>query len=119
MIKKLERSSGKVYGVEVSGTLTVEEYREYEPEIEAIIEKEGNINVLVIVKDLPSVGIREVIEDFRFAMKHWGDWNRIAIVGEMKALNIVAKIENLFIKGQERYYDISQLEEAWKWVEEK
>jgi hypothetical protein len=119
MIKKLERSSGKVYGVEVSGALTVEEYRKYEPELEAIIEKEGKINVLVIVKDLPSVGMREVVEDFRFAIKHWGAWDRIAIVGEMKALNIVAKIENLFIKGEERYYDISQLEEAWKWVEEK
>ena len=41
MIKKLAESSGKVVGYKAVGTITASDYMTLEPEVKALVEKEG------------------------------------------------------------------------------
>jgi hypothetical protein len=47
MFEKLADSSGNVIGYKAIGTITASDYQKMEPEVKALVEKEGNIHLLI------------------------------------------------------------------------
>lgn len=118
MIRKMERSSGRNIGLEVSGKVALEQFEALLPEIEAAIHTHGTINLLCLVENMSGYGIKEFVADCKFAIKYWNNIAKVAIVGDSNWWALGAKIDNLFTKWEERFFDSGKLEEAWKWIEE-
>lgn len=117
MIEKMERSKGKVFGVSADGEISLEQFEQLLPEIEELIRQHGKINLLFLIKSMKGYGLKEFVADIKFAVKHWNDVEKVAIVSEKHWWAAAAKIDNLFTKWEERFFDASELEQAWEWVE--
>jgi hypothetical protein len=55
-------------------------------------------------------------EDVKFLLKNLKHFDKMAVVGDKHWLEILIKADGLIFG--EKYFDISELEAAWKYVEE-
>jgi hypothetical protein len=116
MIKRLKESSKEVLGIKLSGKLTDDEYKRFVTEVEKIISDKGTIKLLMIVDYPQDFDLKAAWDDSVFWVKHINDIERIAIVGQKGWEKWLEFLEHPFIKTEVRYYNISQLQEAWDWL---
>ena len=118
MIEKLSKSSGRVVGFKLSGMLTDEDYQTLVPQLEKIIEETGALSMLMEFEDFHGWEPKAAWDDFKFAIKHGKDLERLAIVGDKAWEEWIAKLSKPFTTAEVKYYDTSQIEEAWEWLKE-
>ncbi|MCD4782244.1 MAG: STAS/SEC14 domain-containing protein [Candidatus Eremiobacteraeota bacterium] len=115
MIKILERSKGNVFGFEASGEISESDIKSVAAQMDEAVKKLGKINWLFIVKTTKYTGLRAMYEDMMWMLKNIKHFDRMAIVGDKKWEELLVKADSLIFG--EKYFDISQLEDAWKYVE--
>ncbi|MCC6821321.1 MAG: STAS/SEC14 domain-containing protein, partial [Verrucomicrobia subdivision 3 bacterium] len=54
----------------------------------------------------------------KFATQHCRDVERVALVGERKWEEWMAKVCKPFTLAKLRYFDIADIESAWQWLSE-
>ncbi|HUL51441.1 MAG TPA: STAS/SEC14 domain-containing protein [Candidatus Nitrosotalea sp.] len=118
MIKALDRGSGRVIGFQMTGKLHDEDYKQFVPIVEAAIKANGKVRMLAQFEDFHGWDLHAMWDDTVFATKHCADIERIALVGDKKWEEWMAKICKPFTKAKIRYFDASQVEAGWKWLEE-
>jgi len=118
MIKKLSESSGKIIGFTLSEKLHDDDYKQFVPEVEAVIEKEGKARLMVIFKDFHGWDAHALWDDIKFAAKHYSDVERIALVGDKKWEKWMAKVCMPFTKAKIKDFDIAEIQSAWAWIRE-
>ncbi len=116
MIQKLKESSEKVLGAKLSRKLTDNDYKEFVTEVEKIISDRGTVRLLMIVNYPQEFDLKAAWDDLIFWIKHINNIERIAIVGQKEWEKWLEFLEHPFIKTEVRYYNISQLQEAWDWL---
>ena len=82
MIETLSRSSGKVFGMRVSGKLLHQDYELFVPALEKLIEKHGSIRCLVEMIDLHGIELRALWDEIKFDVRHARQIERCAVVGD-------------------------------------
>jgi len=116
MITLLEESQGNVLGFHVSGKATGDELKEkVEPIVEDAVDKYGSVNLVVVLNDFQGYDISGFWEELKMGIKHHDNLGRVAIVGDKKWEEIVTKLARPF---DEKYFDMTELKEAWEWVEQ-
>jgi hypothetical protein len=118
MIKQLPSSSEKVVGFELSGKLHDEDYKTFVPAIDAVIAKQGKARVLAHFHDFQGWDLHAMWDDVKFATTHCTSIDRIALVGEKKWEEWMAKVCKPFTMAKVRYFDASQIGDAWAWLSE-
>ncbi len=119
MIEKIERSSGKIIGFLLSGRLHDEDYNIFVPQLESVIEQEGKTRLLAHFHDFHGWDLHAAWDDMKFALKHYGDVELIALVGEREWQEWMAKICKPFTRARVRYFDSSEIEKTWEWLREE
>ena len=117
MLKVLERSHGNVIGIEATGEITEEDIGKVAPRLDDMIEKYGKISWLFVNKTGRYKTARALYEDMMWLLKNIKKFERMAIVGETKAEELLIKIDGLVFG--ERYFDISDIDRAWEYIEGK
>ncbi len=102
--------------VKMSGKLHKGDYDEFVPGIEAIIERAGKVRFLMIMEDFHGWDMAAVWEDTKFDMKHHSDIARLAMVGDAKWEEWMAKVCRPFVGANIKYFDISELDAAREWI---
>jgi len=115
MIELLERSKGNVFGWEMTGKLTAEEIEKAAASADERIKKYGKISWLVVMKGFKYASLKAMYKDTKWLMENLKHFDRMAIVGDKTWEEIIVKADGLVFG--EKYFDISQLDEAWEWVE--
>ena len=111
---------GDVLAIRASGKLTHEDYQSFLPKLEEKIRQAGKVSLLLELDNFSGWDLKAARDDFVFGMKHMGDLERIAIVGDKsweKWMTIMAK--PFLILGSVRFFNREQLQEAWDWLREK
>jgi hypothetical protein len=116
MYRTLPQSEGKVLGYECSGTITEPEVKEIHREIESVLEEQGNLRFLIHIADLDFPEAKAVWEDLKLTPTYVKDVERFAIVGDAGWQEWATKVTDLITKGEARFFEASQLDEAWDWV---
>ena len=57
-------------------------------------------------------------DDFKFGLKHYSDFERIAMVGETKWEAWMSRVCKPFTKAKVRYFSNSEVDKAWNWLQE-
>ncbi|MBL6957447.1 MAG: STAS/SEC14 domain-containing protein [Rhodospirillales bacterium] len=117
MFEMLPQSNGKIVGIRATGKLTDADYQEFMPELELLIEEHGSICLLVDLEGFDGWEPLAAWDDFTFGMTHWHHFDKIAIVGDALWEKLAAQATNLLMKGEARYFDLSQRNDAWVWVQ--
>jgi len=108
-----------VLWVKVSGKLTNEEYAELVPSWEQMIAKFGRFRLLFQME--PGFKGWEPMaawDDCKFSLSHRNEMERVAVVGDKKWHELVAKLGALLVNTEVRYFDDSQIEPAQEWLRE-
>lgn len=116
MLTFLEGSRGNVIGIKASGNLTHADYEKLIPKLEELLREHRKLRVLFELEDCQGWVVGAVWDDLKFSLKHGGEFERCAVVGEKAWQKWMTKLAEPFFHA--KYFDMSQLKEAWQWVRE-
>jgi len=96
--------------------LTAEDYRRFRELTDQRIERQGRINLLVVVKDFAGWTPAALWEDLKFDVAHYNDVARLAIVGKDPSQHWMATVSKPFTAAEVKYYSFGDIEMARDWV---
>lgn len=113
----LERSGEQFYlSLRVSGKLTHEDYQSMTPMLEAALAEIASpkVNAFIDAVDLEGWEPRAVWDDFKLALKHGNEFEKIAIYGYKKWQSVAARLSSWFISGEVKFFDDPK--QALQWL---
>jgi hypothetical protein len=113
-----EENGGKLLAVHVSGKLAKADYEDFVPEFEQLVGLHGKLHVLLDMADFHGWTTGALWEDTKFAMHHFSDIDRLAVVGQKKWQEGMATFCKPFTKATVKYFDHTAAAEARKWLGE-
>lgn len=119
MLEEIPVNDPEVYAFRVHGRLTHEDYQRWVPRIEAILEEQRPISLLVELEDFRGWDTRAARDDLAFGLKHQADFRRIAVVGENAWQKWAVTLIRPFFTAELRYFDREEIDAAWRWLHEE
>jgi hypothetical protein len=118
MIERLDSGSDKVLGFKLSGKLRDEDYKHFVPAVDEAVAKQGKVRLLAQLADFRGWDAHALWDDIKFATKHCFEVERIALVGDSKWEEWMAKVCKPFTMAKVQYFDAKDIDKAWSWVKE-
>lgn len=113
-----EENGGKLLVVHVSEKLVKADYEHFVPEFERLVKLHGKLCVLFDMTNFHGWTAGALWEDTKFAMHHFSDIDRLAVVGETKWQEGMATFCKPFTKATIRYFAHAAAAEARNWLSE-
>ena len=113
-----EENDGRTLVVHVSGKLVKADYEHFVPEFERLVGLHGKLHVLFDMTGFHGWTVGAVWADTKFALQHFRDIDRLAMVGEAKWQAGMATFCKPFTKATIQYYDHTQAAAARQWLEQ-
>jgi hypothetical protein len=118
MIEPLESPDPRVLGFRMSGRLHDEDYKTFVPAVDEAIAAQGKVRMLAEFHDFQGWDLKALWDDIKFSTTHCTKIERIAMVGEKKWQEWMAKVCKPFTMAKIEYFDASQTDRAWAWLQE-
>jgi len=115
-IQLSEENGGTILAVHVSGKLVKSDYEQFVREFERLVRQHGKLCVLFDMPGFHGWEAGALWEDTRFAIHHFADIEKIAMVGEKRWQQGMASLCKPFTKATVRYFDHADAAEAQKWL---
>jgi hypothetical protein len=124
MLQKIETRAKNLLAIEVIDGFTETDEKICQKYFQEKLDA-GNSQVNVLVKldelKISHTSIKAFMEDIIWALRNYKKLGHLAIVAHSKVLKALVPIDNLFFQRAsegrlERYFDISQMDEALKFV---
>ena len=112
-----KRDEGETLIVRVSGKLDKQDYEQFVPEVEGLVERHGKIRVLLETHDFHGWEAGALWEDIKFNVKHFNDIERLAVVGEKKWEKGMTTFCKPFTTAKVRFFEHDQADEALAWID--
>ena len=112
----IERTASHFFlSLKVSGKLTHEDYQIITPMIDSALSTvtKPKIHALVDVTELEGWELRAAWDDFNLGLKHGNKFEKIAMFGNKKWQETIAKIGSWFIAGEIKYFENEEDALAW------
>lgn len=113
MIKEIPINEPHILAIRISGKLVDEDYTEFVPRLEKLLQKENKISLLIKLEDFEGWSAKAAWEDIKIGLNHDDDFIRIAIVGEKNWQKLMASIGNFFTDTNIHYFDNESLALTW------
>jgi hypothetical protein len=111
-----EINKGKVLEVQLTGKLGKEDYDAFVPAVEKLVKEHGLLRMLVEMHAFHGWSAGAMWADTKFAMHHFHDIERLAIVGETRWEQDMAVFCKPFTRAEVRYFDHTKASEARAWL---
>ena len=105
-----------VVEVHLSGRLHADDYDQLVPQFESAIESHGKLRLLVVLGDFDGWDVAALWEDIKFDFRHFGDFEKIAIVGHSRWHQGMAVFCKPFTSASVKYFDDAQNSAASNWL---
>jgi hypothetical protein len=100
----------------MNGKLHDADYKVFVPLLETAIKAQGKVRLLAQFEDFHGWDLHAMWDDTKFATQHCADVERIALVGDKKWEEWMAKVCKPFTLAKLRYFDVKEIESAWQWL---
>ncbi len=117
MFEILPDSKGRRFHIKAVGQLTDADYKELMPKLAAAIKEFGPLRLLVDMESFEGWDLEAAWDDFIFGVRHWNDFERIALVGDKRWEELAAQVMDKLTRGEIRYFDLDKRGEAYAWIE--
>ena len=118
MIEKMAESSGNVLGYKFTGTVTVDDFKKMEPEVEALVLKEGNVRILFNLTGFKWEKIDALVADLKFGHKFHEKIQKLAVIGDKTWEKWITQLAFRFYAKEARYFTSADTAKAWSWLRE-
>ncbi len=102
--------------IKLSGKLVKEDYHDFIPIIETMIQQHGPLHVLVELHDFHGWSAGALWEDLKFDVKHCQDIQFLAMVGDSKWQEGMTLFCKPFTSAKIKYFDVAEMEAAKSWI---
>mgnify|MGYP006284113359 CR=1 FL=1 len=104
------------FGIELSGTLTDEDYDALASTLTDHLEQHTTTRALFVMEDVDDWESEERWEDLAFDIRHLRDLDKVAVVGDDLWETWLEKVEELFPMSTIQTYELEDREEALDWL---
>jgi hypothetical protein len=118
MFEKMNESTGNVAGYRVVGKITKDDYKTLVPEVEALIEQEGNIRLLLDMEQFKGEEVKAWGADLNFGREFHKKIDRLAIVGDKRWEKWLTALADPFYAQEAKYFKTDDRDAAWSWLRE-
>ena len=119
MIEILERGSGKVFGMKVSGKILHRDYQHFVPMLEKLIEEHGSVRCLIEMIDFHGIELRALWDEIKFDVRHARRIERCAVVGDRAWEAWMTRLSRpIFSNAEIQFFDVTARDQAWEWIQE-
>jgi hypothetical protein len=113
-----EEAVGNIVTLVFKGKLSKEDYELFVPQIEGLMGQNKKIRLLVELREFEGWTVGAAWEETKFALKHFNDIDRLAIVGDRRWESGMTQFIKPFTTASVQYFDMSQIEAAKEWIRE-
>ncbi len=114
MIAKLDQSNGNVLGFEISGDVTKADYEVLVPEVEAVVAKYGEVNLLCDLREFKWEKVSAWGADLRFGREFKHQTTKMAIIGDNSFEKFISTLAKPFYAQDVKFF--TEPEAAWEWI---
>jgi SpoIIAA-like len=120
MFQIMSESAGKIIGVRATGKLTTADYQEVLlPALENAHKQYGKIRLLCFMdENFAGLEPGAMWEDAKFFFPHKDDFEKMAIVGGPKWIEVIMKLFAPLMQGEMKTFPEEHLPEAWEWLKQ-
>jgi len=115
MIKQIDSLRVDTLVYELDDFITKEEINVIDNGIEFMLSEIDNVNLMICLT-AQGESFGALLKEFQVGIKYWNKIKKIAYIGDKKHWKTIVAIDNLFTKFKERYFDIDDMDSAWKWL---
>lgn len=101
-----------------TGKLDKEDYEKMLPLAEAKIARHGKVRWYFEMQDFHGWSLDTFVMDLKFDLKHARDFEKVAMVGDQKWEEWMAKLMKAFMSADIRYFKISEKQLADQWIKQ-
>ena len=118
MLQFIKDLPDHVVGIRATGEVDKQDYQEVLiPRMEELARRQGEINYLLVLEtDVTNFSAAAWWQDFRLMLKHFSQWNKVAIVTDQKSVEWLTDTASHFIPGHWKGFRLSELDDAIDWV---
>ncbi|KOR29985.1 hypothetical protein TI04_07275 [Achromatium sp. WMS2] len=120
MIEQMSNLPDNALGFVATGTVTAHDYRTIViPAVEDIFSRHQRVRLLYQT-DAGFTGFEATAawEDIVLAYKHYGGWEKVALVSDVEWIRIATKMFGFALPGQVNVFHNSELNTAVQWISE-
>jgi hypothetical protein len=117
MIESLPSPAANILGFRLSGKLHDADYKTFTPAIDGAAGT-GKVRLLAQFHDFQGWDTHALWDDIKFATTHCTKIERIALVGEKSWEKWMAKVCAPFTLAKVKYFEASEIDKAWAWLQE-
>lgn len=121
MLRYIKDLPEHVIGIHAVGEVSKDDYEKVLiPRLEELVARQGEINYLLILEtNVGNFTAGAWWGDFKLGLKHFKQWNKIAVVTEQKMVEWLSDALTAFIPGKSKGFSMDELDAAIKWVSER
>jgi predicted transcriptional regulator len=120
MIEKMNESSGPVVGYKVEGKVTPDDYRQLNPQIEALVDQyDDDVCVLLDMQEFGGEEVKAWLPDLKFGHRFHDKIAKMAIVGDKRWEKWLTDLVKPFYARDGKFFHPEETEKAWAWLREK
>jgi hypothetical protein len=118
MFEKMNESAGNVVGYRTTGRITKDDYKSLVPEVEALVEQEGNIRLLLDMEQFEGEEVKAWGADLKFGLEFRKKIEKLAIVGNKRWEKWLTAVADPFYAQEAEYFTTDDRDAAWSWLRE-
>lgn len=118
MIERIEPMPSAVIGFKATGTVSAEDYKSVLiPEMEARLKEQGKLRLVYVMgPDFEGFEPGAMMDDTMFGLKHYFDFEKIAVVTDHDVWANAVKMMGWMIPGDVQVFSVGKLEDAKAWA---
>lgn len=118
MLTIIKDLPGHVLGIRASGEVTEKDMKTVlRPALDELAERTGKLNYLLVLDtDVQDFTAAAWWQDMIAGLKHFTDWNRIAVVTDQKVVEVFTDLFELGVPGKSKGFKSDEMDDARDWV---
>jgi universal stress protein A len=117
MFETIAVNADHIIGIRASGRLTDKDYKEFLPELEKLINREGPLSLYVDMENFEGWEPKAAWDDLKFGLAHDVDFKRIAVIGDKKWMEWMIRLSDIFFSAEIRYFPAMEKQQAMDWLQ--
>lgn len=117
MFKILDITKDNVIAFKASGKVQKTDYEILNPLLDKTEKEYDDVKLFILIEEIESITPEALMKDIVTYFKHIKYITRVAVVGEGKAEKSWAKVADPFIKGDIKYFPLTEYDIARDWIE--
>lgn len=101
--------------VKIDGKLTKQDIDKFETHYKEAKTEDQKVSLLLEVERI-NYSLDGLFEDMKFDMKHWNDFDKIAVVSDKKSIELGSKLPNLLPNLEVEHFSLSEKNQARNWL---